>query len=144
MVRLRFLLLLLAVLMVLSACGTSDTILPGEQSKENMLAALEEAVGGTITIKAECGGEATFDAENYLYNFISYDRDWTTVFYVIAPKGELEEGEDYKVTGVVSKKKGALEGTGDGITITYNEEVFFIDPVSMEKVPRKEKGTLNH
>ena len=40
MVRLRFLLLLLAVLMVLSACGTSDTILPGEQSKENMLAAL--------------------------------------------------------------------------------------------------------
>jgi hypothetical protein len=98
MIRLRFLFLSMAILLLISACGSSYSGTPGAKSREEILAALEEPLNEEITIRAHCPAGTTMDHDRKVFRFTANANEWKAVFYMIAGNEEIEQDKSYKIT----------------------------------------------
>ncbi len=135
MISLRFLFLSLAILFILSACGSSYSDGRRTETYEELHADLEDALDEEIIISAHCPTSSELLDDRRLFRFTVSYNEWKALFFVIADSDEMEKGKSYKITGTVITKIGELEGTPDHITIEFKKDTFFIEPTYIEELP---------
>jgi hypothetical protein len=120
--RLHAVIPLLAILCFTWACGGES----GTETGENLAIPLEESVDKIVTLKGKAGICAHCYDNFYVFYF---EGKGDLRFYVIAEEDEIQQQNNYKITGKLTVVEGELEGT----SVSFSEKAYiFEDPDSIE------------